>query len=99
MALVIPKKIKIGGSVYQVKLKKNPKVKDKDVHGYISYNEKIIILDSESCANQVANTILHECIHGILDDREQTQTEALVVHLTNGLVALFRENPELKKLL
>lgn len=64
------------------------------------------IIDYDESLNQVAlaNTLLHECMHGIVDMqgltfRREEEEENIVNALANGMSALIRDNPDFIKFL
>ena len=90
----LQKQIKIGGLVYDVEHKADIK----DYWGKVSYGERKIVLEKNwPNKTQELNTILHECIHGILEERGIKHKESLVLSLGNGLTALLKDNPKLLK--
>jgi len=97
-ALSTIKSLKIGGTIYKVLVLPEIIEDDRELFGQIKYNDSVIKVSKKFPSN-IPNTILHECIHGLLEDRGIKHKEELVVQLTNGLIQLLRDNPELKKIL
>lgn len=90
--------VNLGGTHYKIKTIKNLS-KKKRLHGQILYDECVIELNATDNKQLYANTLLHECLHGIFADRDLEQSEKLVNGLSNGLIQLFRENPELVEMI
>lgn len=91
-------KVKIGGNEYTFEYLNDPKHGDANVYGYITYGNRRIVLQKNMPNNtQHLNTLLHEIIHGVLEERGVTHKEELVVHLGNGLTQLLRDNPSLRR--
>ena len=95
----IPKKIKVGYRDYKLEEWKQTVASANDAHGQFFAKEGIIGYTVEEKGVSHANTILHEIIHAIIyqwniDLGEKTE-EHLVNGLTNGLIAVFVDNPNL----
>lgn len=90
--------IKVGGSDYKILV-----VPDNATHSYwgkISYTDRTIVLvDKWPNEKQFRNTFLHEIVHAISDERSLGLSEKQVTQLTNGLIAVFEDNPSIRKLL
>lgn len=95
---MLPSKVKIGGSTYDLVYTKDLENEEgTKLWGQISENKGAITLESsiKGKPEQHANTFLHECLHGILIDRGIDHEEKLIVNFTNGLIALFKNNPKI----
>lgn len=96
----LPKNIKVGAVSYRV-VKHRRATKDL---GETDFNKRIIhIWKQEAC--EVPNTLLHECLHAVLEDiigsimsKHKTTDdfeEDLVRLVTPRFMGVLRENPEL----
>ena len=68
----IPKKIKIGGSVYNIKSKRVVDWKNRDIIGQINYVDKEIKIKKLKIADAKIDesTFFHEVAHGVLKELE-----------------------------
>lgn len=91
----IPKKVKIGGITYTVRIVDHRQIENNNV-GKIS-PVKAEILIAECNRQQMAATLLHEVVHGILYQLGQTEEhdEQAVEALSGALHALIVDNPEM----
>lgn len=95
----IPESVQIGYLRYVVE--EMPESSEDE--GTIEHAEQRIRVRSKNRSREYArNTLLHECVHGIFDDTGLDQIEgvkgheeALVTAVTNGLCALFADNPKI----
>ena len=95
----IPQSIKVGYRDYKLEKWKQTIANAGDAHGQFFAKEGVIGYTEEEKGVSHANTILHELFHAIiyqwhivLDDKME---EAVVNGLTNGLMTVFVDNPEL----
>ena len=95
----IPDKIKIGYRDYKLEEWKQTVASANDAHGQFFAKEGIIGYTVEEKGVSHANTIIHECLHGIIYqwnmDLEEKVEELVVSGLANGLTTIFVDNPEL----
>lgn len=91
----IPKKVKIGGITYTVRIVDHRQIENNNV-GKIS-PVKAEILIAECNRQQMAATLLHEVVHGILYQLGQMgeHDEQTVEALLGALHALIVDNPEM----
>jgi hypothetical protein len=102
-ALNIPEKVRIGSMTYPVtQSDKTLIVNGRECKGRIDYNMHTIeinnvVQDLQGCEQ----TLLHEIVHGIIDDRAISldgDTEEVVDGLAMGLHQLIKDNPEIFKI-
>ena len=95
----IPEKIKVGYKEYKLEKWKQTIANAGDAHGQFFAKEGIIGYTSEETGVSHANTILHELIHAIIYqwniELDEKAEEHLVNGVTNGLTAVFVDNPNL----
>jgi len=95
----IPEKIKIGYRDYKLEEWKQTVASANDAHGQFFAKEGIIGYTVEEKGVSHANTILHELLHGIIYQWDielgEKEEEHLVNALSNGLTAVFVDNPNL----
>lgn len=100
--MVIPEKIKIGSSIYNVILTKDKlEVDGNECFGYIDYNFHKIFLNEEIQDRQgLEQTFLHEILHGIFNEIGlQDKSEDEVDRISIGLLQVIRDNPYLFSIL
>ena len=88
-----PKILKIGRRFYKVKRQYLP-----NDYGRVNLNRGIIRIDDPQPPFVVADTTLHEILHAIWADRrlpERPTEERAVTALSQGLTAVFQDNPKL----
>ena len=104
---MFPKSLRIYGHDYKIQKQKYPKLYGPNgdvthVLGFYSANEQLIAVRSDLSKrpSQEANVLLHELLHGIayytnafngMPEKE----EHIVDTYANGLILLFKDNPEL----
>ena len=90
------KSVKIGYSEYAVCLVPAKRMGD-DYGEFRSHDQEILLSQSLSGPELVA-TLLHEIFHGIYhqyDVKDDDNEERTVAALSNGLMAVFKDNPAL----
>lgn len=66
------------------------------LHGHIDHADAVIQVCRDQSPEVKAATLLHESIHGILNQAGMSvHDEAIVISLGYGLLALIRDNPAL----
>ncbi len=96
----IPKEIKIGPFTYQIK---RPEVlyneKGQELYGQISYAEQVIRLSQVGSIERQESSLLHEIIHGVLDQTGHADEveEEIVETLGIGLYEVLKENGLLRE--
>lgn len=92
-------KVKIGPVEYSVEPNDERLLPDKWRSGEINYlSQKIIVSDSIAGPDVKAQTIMHECIHGVLHsigENEKNDDEGFVERLSSSVLAMLKESPEL----
>lgn len=92
--------IKIGARRYS--LRAMPAEDRSEIHGKISMDRGLIMLDPAIPADNQAETLLHEILHGVwyaYNLEDGLKEEAVVTALGTGLMAIFVDNPDLMKVL
>uniref|UniRef100_A0A6M3L0F0 Phage protein n=1 Tax=viral metagenome TaxID=1070528 RepID=A0A6M3L0F0_9ZZZZ len=96
--MTLPKRVKIGGLTYEVrsttKLKGDQNEK---LYGNISYVDLIINVDNRAYPARAGESLLHEIIHGIADERNTAISEKMVHVLTAGFYQFMVDNPKVVK--
>lgn len=94
------KNIKVGGLNYSIIYKSGLSGDSKVLYGLHDHSTATITINSDY-PKQHGYTLLHELLHAVaknqtlyLGDREEEMIESM----TNGIIALFKQNPELIKL-
>lgn len=93
-----PKKIKIGYSDFRIVPRSDQWGKRHKAYGDCSPDEARIQYVSSQKKNELVNTILHECLHGIvymfdINFKNQEAEEKVVRKMANGLHMVFKDNP------
>lgn len=93
--------IKIGYRDYTLRFVK--KVDKEDSHGDTDYKKGVLRINRSLKGVELANTILHEVNHAVLDDKgvnlEFNLDEQVVQGMTNGQIAFIVDNVEFFKML
>jgi hypothetical protein len=96
----LPSTVKIGYQDYQIKLIDPAAV---DFCGMTDKHEAVIYLTCKGNSIEQSNTLLHECLHGVVHSQgiqlEDKVEEMIVNSMSNGLTQLLRDNPGLVKFL
>ena len=95
----IPQSIKIGYRDYKLEKWNLSVANANEAHGQFFAKEGIIGYTDEEKGVSHANTILHEILHAVVYQWKielgEKEEETLVNSLTNGLVTVFVDNPDL----
>ena len=86
------KKVRIGGTFYELEFKDGLYVGDKKVSGYINYSDGQIRVDSNLPHVSLEETIVHEIIHGIETEYELDLEERDVKCLARGFINVMIDN-------
>ena len=92
--------IKIGARRYS--LRAMPAEDRSEIHGRISLDRGLIMLDPTIPADNQAETLMHEILHGVwyaYNLEDGLKEEAVVTALGTGLMAVFVDNPDLMKVM
>lgn len=101
----LPDSVKIGPIAYNVKEvvdlhDVNNEGQKRWLHGQIKWASATIEVEGGQADDAKVTTLLHESIHGILNNAGQDDhPEAMVIALGYGFVQLMRDNPALVKLI
>ena len=94
--------IKIGYTTYDIQVWDKMTATTNEAYGEFYEKEQVIGIDGNQKGSQLVNTLLHEIMHGIIfqyglkiDDEKKTEAkeEHIVNATTNGLSAVFVDNP------
>ena len=93
---IVPTHIKLGYRTLSIE----PKLME-DFGEYIN-NENKILYNSRATQPELVNTIMHELLHAIFEDRivslvSDKNEETIVNGLANGLISTLYDNPKLLK--
>ena len=95
----IPQFIKIGYRNYKLEKWKQTVASANEAQGQFFAKEGIIGYTDEEKGVSHANTLLHECLNSIVYqwniELGEIDEETLVNSLTNGLITVFVDNPDL----
>ena len=95
----IPKKVKIGYIFYKIKAATEDYVETAKIAAELSVDKEQILFDKKLSINQLVNALIHEVVHGIIDnwgiqfpnnEAEEIFTEAFA----NGWTTVFLDNQE-----
>ena len=88
----IPKRVKVGALKYRVKRCSVPLLDSQACYGTQSAKKGIIKITTSKriCRQQKENTLIHEIIHAISDDRDLELTENQVKSLSYGICQSFK---------
>lgn len=88
----------IGHKRYTIQFIDNPLG---DHQGLCELDKNLIYVAQDRPSGDVANTIIHECLHAIFDayglDYEDEEEERLVTAIANGISQAIQRNPALIK--
>jgi|TARA_Y100000310_G_C20367322_1_gene661830 hypothetical protein len=96
------KTIKIGYTNYEIQVWDKMTATSNEAYGEFYEKEQVIGIDGNQKGGQLVNTLLHEIMHGIIFQyglklENETKTEVKEEHIvnatTNGLSAVFMDNP------
>ena len=95
---MIPDKIKIGDKDYKVAV--DDDIADDSRDGEIRFRKAEIAVISRLETQVMKEVLVHESIHGMLEfmgELDINRDEEKVIRITNGLLMLIKDNPELFK--
>jgi hypothetical protein len=101
-ALYVPKKIKIGYSVFDIESRKEDwKIKHKAV-GRCQVDKSLIEYATTQCDSEIVNTVIHEILHAIIyvfdiEFDTDKKEEYLVKKMANGIQTVLSDNPDFIK--
>lgn len=102
----LPKKIKIGYKDYTISLFTSIDTSREQKYGHADHTACQIKIMPDLTNKELANTLYHEILHGVFfcfnvpdgsgEDRINHLTEErAVLSITNGIMAVYRDNPDL----
>lgn len=89
----IPKKLKVGGSIYKIKLVNQIEI-DPLCQGLTRYGDHVIEISENQGKQSRELTFLHELVHALLFHFNYEQNEDLVERLAQALYMVIKDNPE-----
>lgn len=99
--MAIPDKVKLGWRIYSVIFgRRSDTPEGNTIWGEIDYERNTIFLNEDGKSGNQQSTLLHEIIHWIFYNSGQSkfrQDENLVECLTNHLMMIFKDNPDLAR--
>ncbi len=98
--MTLPTKIKVGGFIYTVEPWDPREADTRKRFGECLSDRKILRIDLSYGTRQAAKTLLHEILHAICTEwsiDKPDDEESMVDPLSNGLHAVYRDNPEAMK--
>lgn len=101
----LPEVIRILDADYAlIPLSEEDQVSPDSDQGIIDFRDRFIRFVESHSTKDTADTIIHECLHGILnafmyDPERIVDEETLVCMLTRGIVLLMQDNPTLMQTL
>lgn len=94
-----PDTVKIGAHNYRIECRDMVYDRDEDQRylGRITYQDGEILIDADAkrSPSQIAETFLHEVVHGISNDRDLELDERQVDQVAAGLLAVMVDNPDI----
>lgn len=96
----LPETLLIGHQVYRVEPKTTEWMMDSSRYGHCDYITSTIAIVTQGLGNaHIINTLIHETLHALFREYNlpQEHEEHIVTCLANGLTQMFRDNPELLK--
>ena len=89
-------KVKILGIVYKILYHHELKGdKNELLNGRIDYDKAEILIKHDLESQNILNVIYHEAVHGLSTSMGIDLSEKQVETISNGLLCLVRDNPEL----
>ena len=100
-------KVKVGYQEINIIIEKASFSKPSDSYGEFDHRKNVISIQEDLSDRDYACTLLHEVLHAIVYYYSLTQTgqpldteskeETTINSITNGLMALFKDNPNILK--
>lgn len=91
----LPDAIKCGAFVYRVRCKKRLVSDEQErLYGQARHGELAILLDRGMHPANQRETLLHEVIHAVANERHLDLPEECVNQLSHGLAAILIDNPD-----
>lgn len=94
---MIPKRVKVGPHQYQVVVLPNAILNVTGRAGQCDAQRGVITIDGTQTPTQLADTLLHEVTHALLEvtDLDTDVAERVALAMGPGLLDLIRDNPRL----
>ena len=95
------KKVKVLHRTYEVKAMPALEVAATGNHGVSKHREGIVEIDTSAKSDEVADTLLHEIMHCVVDTMglqpvlEKGSEENIICCLSHGITTVFKDNPGL----
>lgn len=100
------KSLKVGAKTYSIHVDSTNKLflEQKEIHGYIDYTQRDIVVNGAVHATFIAENLVHEILHAIIDDAalqdvlivDDEFMEKVVSALTPRVLQLFVDNRSLQ---
>lgn len=93
----LPETVTVGPHVYRVVVIPDGALGDAARAGQCNAQRGVIAIHGEQTSTQLADTVLHEITHALLEvtDLDGDVAERVALAMGPGLLALIRDNPEL----
>jgi hypothetical protein len=98
----LPSTLMIGHQVYTIEEKNKEWFKDAERFGHCDFaGSTIAVVNTDMTNAHIINTLIHETLHAMWREYSlpPEPEEHIVTCLANGLTQMFRDNPELLKVL
>ncbi|HKZ20320.1 MAG TPA: hypothetical protein VJQ57_09435 [Acidimicrobiia bacterium] len=100
----IPSEVKVGAYTYRIAtdkatLNETQVEHGQGLYGALVYGKQLIVLDVDSGADVLADTVLHEVLHSVFRFIRFDDDEDLVARMTPVLLGVLRDNPDLVRFL
>lgn len=92
------KRLKVGSSVYSVEMKSPIDVAE-SYCGFIHYNKRKILLDKSLHGAELAETLMHEVVHGIDREIRLHLDEDSADRLARMMIQVIQDNPKLVEII
>jgi hypothetical protein len=94
---MLPKSVKIGAHTFQLKAAETEVKMGRSHWGTVDFTTGVIAVVGGIPASRQAEVILHEMLHALLFGHSVKCEESLVSLLSEGLLTIFQDNPQLVK--
>ncbi len=95
-----PSQVKVGGFTHTIESWDHKEADSRGSFGECQRNRRLIRVDKSFGERQSAKTLLHEILHVVYAEwtiKQGDDEEAVVDATSNGLHAVYRDNPELMR--
>ncbi len=88
-------KIKIGARKYNVTPVEDISSAGEPLLGAVNFNTGEVFIRKGLSREQTMDTVLHELLHAVAEERDVSLSEKATTQLASGLLAMFVDNPRL----